>query len=466
MTRSGLFRVAAAALLLAGALLPVAAARAADAKPAYPPPPPADPAVVGTGCQRTMTLLATSTPQRRNKVRILFYGQSITVQEWSKAVADDLKARFPNADLDVRNLAIGGFASQLLIKPAEHDVYPFYPDLVIFHVYGAHDTYEQIIRNIRTRTTAEVLMQTDHVAARGYLEKPDDQAEKGLAWDWKMNNQFLPAFAKKYGCTLLDVRSAWVTYLKQNDLKPQALLKDGVHLNTHGCWLMAELVKRHLVHRPDLPQDGWKGLTSDHAVAAAAGKATLEVEGNRIDVIPAPGKAGTVRVLVDGKKPSEHPGCYAITRPTPGPWTPLTVTRVDHDAPLVLEEWTLTVTGATPDGKGRTYEVVGSVTGKDGTGDTLAPFTSKSGRAKIDPKSFFAGKGDVADVKPGYAIKWKVVPLFADEAVVKADADATRENAVTLAQGIENGKHTVELIAADGGVVPVAFVRGYRPPVK
>src|SRR5690242_4616738 len=95
------------------------------------PPPPAvsEPALMGLGIQRTMTLLATSTPRHRNHVRVLFYGQSITEQEWSRYVSNDLRRRFPDADLEIENRAIGGFASQLLIRPAEHDVYPFYPDL-------------------------------------------------------------------------------------------------------------------------------------------------------------------------------------------------------------------------------------------------------------------------------------------------------------------------------------------------
>ena len=120
---------------------------------AFPPLPPVpDPSQLGLGVQRAMTLLATSTPQRRNHVRVLFYGQSITEQEWSKQVAQGLRKRFPDADLEIENRAIGGFAAQLLIRPAEHDLYPFYPDLVIFHVFGANQQYEQIIKSIRSRT--------------------------------------------------------------------------------------------------------------------------------------------------------------------------------------------------------------------------------------------------------------------------------------------------------------------------
>ena len=46
-------------------------------------PPARDPGRLG-GVQRTLTLLATSTQERRNSVRILFCGQSITEQEWWK----------------------------------------------------------------------------------------------------------------------------------------------------------------------------------------------------------------------------------------------------------------------------------------------------------------------------------------------------------------------------------------------
>src|SRR5262249_7121144 len=82
--------------------------RADDKKTTFPPvAPPKDASSLGTGVQRTMTLLTTSTPEHRNKVRILFYGQSITEQEWSKLVAADLRKRFPNADLEIENRAIG-----------------------------------------------------------------------------------------------------------------------------------------------------------------------------------------------------------------------------------------------------------------------------------------------------------------------------------------------------------------------
>ena len=75
----------------------------------YPPAPPEPhPELFGSGIQRTMTLLATSSPAHRNPVRVLFYGQSITKQKWSQFVAQDIRTRFPYADLTVENRAIGG----------------------------------------------------------------------------------------------------------------------------------------------------------------------------------------------------------------------------------------------------------------------------------------------------------------------------------------------------------------------
>jgi len=415
-----------------------------------------------------MTLLATSTPRRRNKVRILFYGQSITEQGWWHLVADDLHTRFPYADIEIENRAIGGFASQLLIKPAEHDLYPFYPDLLIFHVYGSNKEYEEIIRSVRTRTTAEVLMQKDHVT-RWPPDVPDEKADKAAWWDHMMNNVFLPDIARKYGCALLDIRTPWLDYLKANSLEPKALLRDDVHLNSWGCFLMAELVKRYLVYRPDLPSTPWKDLVRTYKVGSDVrwrkGRILFEFDGNRVDVISArkpSQESAPAEVRIDGRKPSEFPELYCITRPSPGPWSPLTVTRVDHIAPLKLEEWTLSITSVSEDSTRWTYEVRGSVTGPDGSGSSDAPFTSRSGRVKIDPEAFFRS----GTVPVGWQIKWKVLPLHTDLYEPPVVDDPSREQATTLAQGLKNTTHTLELIAAGGDLPRIRAIRVYRPPIR
>ncbi len=437
---------------------------------AYPAPAPLkgkEAAQLGVNIQRTMTLLATSTPAHRNKVRILFYGQSITEQEWSKQVADDLRKRFPNADLEIENKAIGGFASQLLIRPAEHDLYPFYPDLMIFHVYGANGEYEQIIKSTRSRTTAEVLMQKDHVT-QWPPAVPDQTKDKGMWWDDMMNNHFLPEIAQKYGCGIADDRTPWLDYLKTNHYEPRQLLKDGVHLNDHGNFLMAALVERNLIYRPDLPKDNWKNLVRSYKIGTDIkpkdGRLTFEFEGNRIDLMPTRNaKVGTqARILIDGKKPSDFPELYAITRPAPGPWSPLAVVRVNHDSPLIVEDWTLKVTSVNPDSTHWTFDVDGSVTGADGSGNNDTPFTSKSGRVRIDPEGFFRN----GTIPVGYAIKWKVYRLNSDMFTVPPMPDAAREYPTTIAQGLANTKHKLEVVADAQGSFPIGSIRIYQPPVK
>ena len=459
------------------ALPPAPAPQVAPAKMAYPePPPPSDPDRLGWGVQRTMTLLATSTPTHHNTVRILFYGQSITEQNWSRQVADDLRRRFPNADLRIENRAIGGFADQLLRRPAEHDLYPFYPDLLIFHVYGGNQEYEEIIKNVRTRTASEVLMQLDHATfwPLGTPEAATRQVaeDDGTRWDRQMNTQFLPDIARRYGCGLADVRGGWLDYLRANSLQPSALLQDGVHLNAWGNSVMARQIERYLVYRPELPKVDWQGLSHTYLVGKDArgqgGRLTLAFRGNRLDALPALARSGvarSARVLIDGQPPSQR-NLFYFTRPQPDPWSTLALVRVDHDKPLQAEDWTLTVSSVTPDGKGWDYNVSGSKTGPDGSGSTDAVFLSRSGRVRIDPKDFFRPPDSFhpAPVPVGYTIRWKAVPLFADAVVPPAAPDPTRDQAETLAQGLTNGPHTVTLIFDGPGAPPVRALRSFAPP--
>ena len=146
------------------ALIVFASSRALAQQEFEPPEPPQNLQSLGAKIQRTMTLLATSTPQKRNRVRVLFYGQSVTRNPWWQDIADHLRKTYPHADLEVANLAIGGYSAPVLMRTAEFDLYPYYPDLLIFHVYGGVEGGEQekIIEKVRQTTTSEVLLWTSH----------------------------------------------------------------------------------------------------------------------------------------------------------------------------------------------------------------------------------------------------------------------------------------------------------------
>ncbi len=83
-----------------------------------------------------MSLLKHNTPEKRNRVKILVYGQSISEQEWWLEVKRCVEKRFPDAGIIMENKAIGGFSTQYLFKTVEMDVSSFHPDLVLLHIYG------------------------------------------------------------------------------------------------------------------------------------------------------------------------------------------------------------------------------------------------------------------------------------------------------------------------------------------
>ena len=445
-------------------------------KPFPPPKNGGDPTQLGQGIQRTMALLANSTPQHRNTVSILFYGQSITEGSWWKIVADDLRHRFPDADLRIENRALGGFSSQRLVKTAESDLGSFYPDLMIFHVYGAHDDYEKIIRRARSRTTTEILIQTDHVKDDADLAEETDPAkirQAGAMWNSFMNYVHLPTVARHYGCALLDQRNLWKQYLRDNDVRAPQLLRDGVHPNDWGNYLMAEFVKAYLVRRDEVPIDPMncetvRTLEIGRDVQWKNGTLTLQFEGNRIDAIARNANDAkpptSAAILIDGQKPSQHPELYGFTRAlsTPGGKWPV-ILKIGSEKPLIAEDWTLHVTKA---GEHFAFTLSGSQTGADGSGRSDQRFVSDSGRVVIEAADWDVEYAlTLPGIKPvpdEFTVKWKVVPYFADNFVAPEAKNASVENVVTLAQGLKAGAHALQISGSPA--TPIAALRVYRPP--
>ncbi|HVF85152.1 MAG TPA: SGNH/GDSL hydrolase family protein [Abditibacteriaceae bacterium] len=437
----------------------------------------------GARIQRSMKLMASSTRSRRNRVKVLFYGQSITQQDWTKTVADDLRRRFPFTDFVFDNRAIGGFSSQLLVKTAEQDLYSFYPDLMIFHVYGSHSDYEKIIENVRRRTTADIVMQTDHVTKAGDLTEETDPAKLAPnQWDAWMNHSFLPQTARKFDVELADVRAGWKRHLQSEKLEPKLFLSDDVHLNNRGNALMATLVSPYLRYDASLPVQHANSVR-DYPIGRILkwnkGRLKMTFSGNRVDVIADNnGKAvgakaagaravgARVRVLIDGKSPSQTTGAMAFTRSSIGfsTWTPA-ITRFGSQALLVPETWTARITEISADGKKFKYSVRGSVTGEDGSGDSDNTFVSNSKRVVIDPADWWLGFSK-SPMPVGFEVTWQVVPQGVDIYQAPEIADKAIEYSTTLAQGFANTSHTLELVALDKNPPPIAAIRVYEPPLK
>ena len=438
-------------------------------KPAFPALTP-DPnaSKFGAGIQRTMTLLATSTPEHRNAVRILFYGQSLTKQEWTVTIADELRTRFPYADITFANRAIGGYASPLLKRTLPHDVFAFYPDLIIFHDFGGEPDYEQIIAGIRRHTTAEILIQNDRPDALTVSPEPADPAKlRGYQWMNRHNLEWLPALAARYDCEIADVRWPFIEYMKAHSLQPADVLNDGAHFNFLGDYLIAELTARHLRYDPTLPRKPWENLVRTYEIGRdiqwVNGKLVLEFEGNRVDAIAGwadPYYGGEAEVRIDGQRPSERPELYHITRPTdtfsvdwPG------VNRIGAEKPPLIENWTLKILEANADESRLRFEVTGSRTGPDGGGVSTERFVSKSGRVVIEPEDWSFARSFALKhqpTPPGFEVTWSVEPMF---------VDVYRDQVTTLALGLAGAKHKLELIAHGPNPPAIRAIRVYRPPL-
>ena len=210
----------------------------------------------------------------------------------------------------------------------------------------------------------------------------------------------------------------------------------------------------------------------DRVRRAADGSISLTFNGNRIDLIAdAVASEASARVLIDGKPPSEFPELCYHARPSPTPFAGRPAfNRIDHETPLLVETWTARILECDLEADVLRYEISGSKTGPDGTGDHKKRFVSDSGRVIIEPGMWMVNwslRYRKQTLPDGYKVTWETKPLFVDRWEASAEFDPTRESTrtTTLAQGLENREHTLTLKPTGGAAsLPVAAFRVFQPP--
>lgn len=446
-----------------------AAAQGFEPLPDFQP----DPVQLGR-LARTLSLLRSAGPENRPVVRVLFYGQSITIYPWWREVSERLKAAYPYVRFDIQNLAISGFKADRLAYTCEQDVVPLQPDLIILHAYGDEVDVGRLLERLRTQTTADVLVQTDHPLTDGELKEVTSAEQLNgtspLSWAYR-NYVSIPRQANLTGCCVAAVRDYWKAYCRARGRTPRQLLADPVHPNEEGNHVLAAAVLAYLI--PTSPTGGvdpWRldrvrDWTVQRHPTHPLRRLTVEFTGTRLDAVTDSDGAAPVRVLVDGVKPSETPTIrfYGRTSPVPGqPWPALTV--VDSAAPRLIEDWTVSILGISQDNSQIEFRVDGSRTGFDGVGMSLTNFVSNSGRVVIPVWSWLlgyslssAGIGLPAD----YRIEWKSRWVGVDEWRPKAPRIAGGESSTTLVSGLPDGVHRLVLEGAD--LQSVRSLRTFRP---
>ena len=208
------------------------------------------------------------------------------------------------------------------------------------------------------------------------------------------------------------------------------------------------------------------GSFDDAAASPLERPLRFEFEGNRVDVVAAAGGPfGTAKILIDGKKPSAFHELYAMTRSTgtPGTWVarrPLRDPRRrrrgrglgDDDPPREQRLELLRVRS----------EGIRDRARREGRqqGDVHLELRPPDHRAQDHLVRLGQESGGGAARLQG---QWSVYGMVPDEWKPKEIADQAKENVYTLAQGLPNGKHVLEIIPNGDGDLPVRYLVVYQP---
>ena len=429
--------------------------------------------------QRTMKRAAESTPENPATIRVMFYGQSITCQAWTTQVADMLVKRFPNARFQFINPSMGSFESSWLIHTAEHDLYYYYPDLLIFHTYGPTSLYEEIIRRVKQRTTTEVVLWTSHFSFNG--DKVTDMTQRVA--DIKRT-------AESCQTALVDVRAKWARHCEANNFSGKELLRDAIHLNADGEKLMAQFIGEELVRVPALGDNPSAAGTvqtvtlADPAVTvnAADQSLTLRFNGNYLSCATTAGAAPVpVKLFLDGQPVEAVPELWHITRPKGFITERPAIMNVQKRGLLQAEDWTMAfLPDCSPDGKRIHFSLSGSLSGPQGEGWSDQDFTSTNGTLFM-PANLWIGnfmfRYFAKQLEAIYPEKCSIT--FTSFPVFPATIPAADQLRMTLArvrtidgvqlptvllQGIANGPHELRIIPQDGQALPVSHFNAHQPP--
>lgn len=411
---------------------------------------------------RVFDRMRRSTAERPETVRVLFYGQSITAQNWGmKYIVPELKRRYPTVRFVAENRAIGGYESPILIRTAEADLYPFYPDLLFFHVYGPIEKYTEIVKRVRSRTTADIVLWTSHLDKK---EGPDAAAISKLMEHPDARSVAIRKTADKYGCMFVDLRSKWCRMLLDKNICSGEMLVDSIHLKGSSLRPYADMIME------DLPFDG--KLVANAAageIREVAGSLKLEFDGNRVSAVSSGEVGAEYDVFLDGKPVESFGDMWTFTRVTPGVtntvWPMLSM--VCRSVPSCRrEKWSLTfLDGFNAAGTVIPYRVAGSVTGPDGVGCNTNDFRSFSGKVVIPAASWPVFGGEWGRWKylkqspyAGLSVEWENVPMF-----VSPYAPGEKAVETVLVQGCANGHHTLELKPRKRGRLGISRFRICRP---
>ncbi|MFK8114241.1 MAG: SGNH/GDSL hydrolase family protein [Rubripirellula sp.] len=373
----------------------------------------------------------------------------------------ELPKRYPRAPpIEFRKMVGNSCPWQYLQGWARHLVVPDQPDLVIIYTIGKAADLEKVILELRTHTTADIIVPSIHWRIRdaAMWGKSENAADQDVA--------ALRSLCRKHEVEFVESRRDWADYLKANELPIESLLKDAVHQSEYG----ALMINRNILAHFRQPQAfsytadsrerriSWK--TSDDGSLAA------QFVGTRIDLHgkKSPG-GGSFQVRIDGK-PAEQTDAFLMSYVQPGKENSQlkfgrspTVPRDTGPHGITLgkgvqpQTWTVVVTNDEGD-----FELTGSKAGPDGSGNAFKRFLSASGQIAIEPELWRRAERN----RSGDRFTFDVTRSTLE--TVSFQGEDAEPFTARLAQMLPNESHLIELVPIGNGTAKIDSFEVFQPP--
>ena len=240
------------------------------------------------------------------------------------------------------------------------------PDLVILYSEGTGSDLEKLLKDFRSHSAADVIVASLHLRERAKENTPETVNNE----QWKE----VRAVAERYKREWVDNRVEHAAYLTQHEKPIEWLLKDAVHQSDHGALVINENIMRHIAPKSDstsielleaLPEKTNAYRVDLYGKYSPKGKVSkVRINGAPADEFPA---FVTTVIVSDAKNNKPARGSAADRSPH--------LARLGDLEKIIPQTWTIKMTSDTGD-----YELIGSVSGKDGGGNNANDVTSDSGQ--------------------------------------------------------------------------------------
>ena len=398
-------------------------------------------------------------------------------------LTDLLRQRFPRMPKVVyRKIAGNSTSYHFSHGLARHLVIPDQPDVVLLYNFGKTDDLERMIVELRRHTTADILVGSLHWCKPHQAVWPNPEVRNS-----HQDPQALRALCAKYGVEFVENRREMTQYMLDHHLTMEDLLADSVHENRYAAKMTVMNIARHFNQAaeycydprtrerreevetsPAIQMDAGKWTSAEDGAARTAraqGSAmTVRFTGNRIDLVGWRGpEGGTAEVWLDNRPAGEaeafvagyiEPDKHNALRP-PNPPRDRAPHAVTLGKNLVPQKWTMTLTSDKGD-----YQLTGSVTGPDGTGNAFKKSFSTSGQVLVEPDFW----RDAQHNRTGDRFTFEVSRAVSSPVNFKS---AKKEKfRLRLAAHLANGPHVLKLVARGDGSVTVDAFDVFEPPLR